>query len=527
MHWFGDEDTGFISALNDAADWVGGAINDVQDFFTKDLTPHDITEFAEATAMLTNAVNEGTNSYSVYGDEAVQFLNDMADATEAANASGKNMELVNSTLAELASVGVSIRATDLPAYLRGIASTARNGTGNLEAMAATVNGFTEQLAKANIEGSEFSGIVHQQQNSVAWANYARTAEELRNAGRELSDAEKEYLAAYDSYMEARNSLSAENKPEWLRENPSVSAPDREYQSYAKQSIDEALEWLAMVTRLSEQMGSTESALEEMASWESGDTVGTYFKPEYLAAWQREYEALSSLLAGGTSLTEEQAAFMKEYDALMDFFGEDFLSGIDLTENGIEIGGSLGEGIENRLKAYDFSGTGSAVADSLENAVRAPLGAHSPAARFIPIGLDIAEGLAAGIASGTSLVTGAIVALANATVAAARDALQIRSPSRVFRDEVGAMAMAGFGEGVTDQTKAQGKIIRNAARYLTDEARWGIASGYAQTTNNYTTNAPVSFDGATFSIREEQDAYALAQEIASLIKRQQAGKGFRR
>ena len=47
------------------------------------------------------------------------------------------------------------------------------------------------------------------------------------------------------------------------------------------------------------------------------------------------------------------------------------------------------------------------------------------------------------------------------------------------------------------------------------------------TNNYTTNAPVSFDGATFSIREEQDAYALAQEIASLIKRQQAGKGFRR
>ena len=88
-------------------------------------------------------------------------------------------------------------------------------------------------------------------------------------------------------------------------------------------------------------------------------------------------------------------------------------------------------------------------------------------------------------------------------------------------------MAGFGEGVTEQTKVQGKIIRNAARYLTAEAQWGVASGYAQTTNNYTTNAPVSFDGATFSIREEQDAYALAQEIASLIKRQQAGKGFRR
>ena len=63
MHWFGDDDDGFIGALNDAADWVGGAINDVRDFFTEGLTPYEITEFAEATAMLTNAVNDGRNSY--------------------------------------------------------------------------------------------------------------------------------------------------------------------------------------------------------------------------------------------------------------------------------------------------------------------------------------------------------------------------------------------------------------------------------------------------------------------------------
>lgn len=115
----------------------------------------------------------------------------------------------------------------------------------------------------------------------------------------------------------------------------------------------------------------------------------------------------------------------------------------------------------------------------------------------------------------------------AFLSAAKQALQINSPSRVFADEVGAMAMAGFGEGVTEQTKVQGRIIRNAARYLTGEAQYGVTSGYGQTTNNYTTNAPVSFEGATFAIREEQDAYALAQEIAGIIKRQQAGKGIRR
>ena len=85
--------------------------------------------------------------------------------------------------------------------------------------------------------------------------------------------------------------------------------------------------------------------------------------------------------------------------------------------------------------------------------------------------------------------------------------------------------AAFGK--PDNSDVFCRIIRNAARYLTGEAQWGVTSGYAQTTNNYTTNAPVSFEGATFSIREEQDAYALAQEIAGIIKRQQAGKGIRR
>ena len=91
-----------------------------------------------------------------------------------------------------------------------------------------------------------------------------------------------------------------------------------------------------------------------------------------------------------------------------------------------------------------------------------------------------------------------------------------------------MAIAGFGEGVIAQTEAEGRVIRNAARYLTEEAGNSVMSGRnTYTTNNYTTDAPISFEGATFAIREEQDIHSLAQEIASLIKREQAGKGFRR
>jgi hypothetical protein len=41
---------------------------------------------------------------------------------------------------------------------------------------------------------------------------------------------------------------------------------------------------------------------------------------------------------------------------------------------------------------------------------------------------------------------------------------------VFRDEVGAMTMKGFGEGVSAEAKRQASVISNAARYLTGAAK---------------------------------------------------------
>ena len=70
-------------------------------------------------------------------------------------------------------------------------------------------------------------------------------------------------------------------------------------------------------------------------------------------------------------------------------------------------------------------------------------------------------------------------------------------------------------------------IRNAARYLTGEAK----AGSIMTTSNdnrrtYNQQSTISFAGSNFYIRDEQDAYALAVEIASLTRRQQRGRGLR-
>ncbi len=341
-------------------------------------------------------------------------------------------------------------------------------------------------------------------------------EQRKANGEELTKEEQAFIAAYDAYQKTSGILGM-----------TVSGAVDPFDYYTGK-MEEAIETLSDFARCYDEAGDSEKAFAMLNEEYGGDALGSSFDKDKLQAWQSMYSEVKSLMDNGATLTESQSHFLEMYNAMMDFFGEDFLSGVDLESNGGKIAESLGDGIGERLKTYDFSATGTAVADNLDAAVRGPLGAHSPATRFIPIGMDIAEGLADGIRNGTATVTAAIVALANAAVAAAKEALQIHSPSRVFRDEIGAMTIAGFGEGVIAQTEAEGKVIRNAARYLTEEAGSAtMDSRNAYNTYNYTTDAPISFEGATFSIREEQDVHSLAQEIASLIKREQAGKGFRR
>lgn len=128
---------------------------------------------------------------------------------------------------------------------------------------------------------------------------------------------------------------------------------------------------------------------------------------------------------------------------------------------------------------------------------------------------------------TCLPVSAMRSAAQATVIAAKNALKIKSPSRVFRDEIGVMTMKGFGQGVLSESKAQARVIRNAARFLTDETKKGAIIG-DNTTNNrtYDQSSTITLTGKTLSIRNEQDIYALATEIAALTRRQQRGKGLK-
>ena len=183
--------------------------------------------------------------------------------------------------------------------------------------------------------------------------------------------------------------------------------------------------------------------------------------------------------------------------------------------------ALGVGVG--MAEADLSGYASTTASNVTGALRANLNASS----MRSIGSLSMIGLAAGITAGRSRVINAMRNAARAAVRVAKETLDIHSPSRVFRDEVGAMTMEGFGEGILQETETQAKIIRNASRYLTDEAQAGtIAAGSTDNRRTYNNNVSSTVQVAQMVVRDEQDIRSLAIEIAALTRRQQRGRGMR-
>ena len=545
---FGDPSrmSGLKKGAAAAGNWLFGKtsqiVSPITDLFL-DFSPDEITEYAKATETLAGALQSYSAESPIEFPEAgIQYFDLMSDAIDNFNDSGKNMDFVNAQLATLQSLGYDIKASDLPGTLRQMADqmhalnlAQRASAANAAAYARDVANDTEVVQRYADSIEAFQAAFTA--GEVDYGDYITTLREIVNTteeameksgqndrraqldaqvaeGKALAAEEQAYVDAYDAYVK-----------QYLLANAQLQTAADPFDYYTDK-MDEALIALKEFTEYYDELGDSGAAFDRLnADW-GGGAVGSLFEPDSLRQWSQMYDQLQGILFSGGTLTDAQSAFMGKFDSLRDFFGEDFLADIDLAENGGEIADSLGAGIESRLRSYDFAASGAEVGDNLDAAIRGALGAHSPATRMIPIGLDVAEGLAAGITSGTGLVTAAIVSVANAAVAAAKQALDIHSPSRVFADEVGKMAVRGFGVGVQQEEKQQAKVIRNAARYLTGEARLAVAGYNSYATNNYNTDASISFPGATFTIRDKQDVYALAREIAALTRRQQTGRGAR-
>ena len=187
------------------------------------------------------------------------------------------------------------------------------------------------------------------------------------------------------------------------------------------------------------------------------------------------------------------------------------------------GSTAAQELANGMTSYPMSDIGRAVATNVRSAVQTSLNGNT----LRSAGVNAMAGLRAGILAGRSGVISAMRTAAREAVNAAKKELKIKSPSQVFRDEVGTMVMRGFGAGVLKESKEQAKIIRNASRYLTGEAQTGaIVTNSSDNRRTYNNSVSSTIQVQQMVVRDEQDIRSLAVEIATLTRRQQRGKGLR-
>ena len=189
-----------------------------------------------------------------------------------------------------------------------------------------------------------------------------------------------------------------------------------------------------------------------------------------------------------------------------------------------LGKDISAGIGVGMMQYEFASSAAGVASKIRSALQQKL----TAASMRSIGKFAMLGLAAGITSGTSSVTSAMRIAAQKAVRAAKAALEIKSPSHVFRDEVGVMMMRGIGDGVLGEAKNQARIIGNAAKYMTGEARGAVMSApMNDNRRTYNDSSSVNVYVDHLSAQDQHSIFELANEIAALTRRQQQGKGNRK
>lgn len=86
-----------------------------------------------------------------------------------------------------------------------------------------------------------------------------------------------------------------------------------------------------------------------------------------------------------------------------------------------------------------------------------------------VGSNMVSGIVNGLNSGWTWLSNSVASVAANALATAKSVLGIRSPSRVFRDEVGAMISEGMAIGIDDEADAPQKALMDVVSGLTDTA----------------------------------------------------------
>ena len=268
--------------------------------------------------------------------------------------------------------------------------------------------------------------------------------------------------------------------------------------------------------------------------------------------------LMAALESGQGTPEELAAYQAQLEQLLAF-----VETID-PEQYNATGENVMGGIAAGMNAYGWTGDANGVAGALKSAVDAALGVASPATTMIPTGTNVAAGigqgmsgysftsdaaavksgitgsfsdlqatgvsaggsfsagLASGITAGRSGVIEAAKRVAAAAAKAAKDELDINSPSRVT-EGFGEMFDLGFVRGVEN---AMPRISRAVERALYVQPQQAAAPVYNSTTDRRDMSVTNAINVAHMEVRDDTDIQSVSRELDALTRREQRMVGAR-
>lgn len=133
-----------------------------------------------------------------------------------------------------------------------------------------------------------------------------------------------------------------------------------------------------------------------------------------------------------------------------------------------------------------------------------------------VGYNISSGIARGVQGGSSLISNAAVAAAKRALASAKQTLGVRSPSRVFRDQVGRMIPAGIAQGIDRGAPEVEAAVQQQAFRLVELARRDVAPTVGVLQNGQ--QAPVMAGVGPVSVTLEAPLVVDGRELARATAR---------
>ena len=449
--------TGVLVGIISAADESGRAIKE---------NAEAVTAFGDAMAAAQPNILDTTSILSEYGRTVAEIDGLIAETENAitnilSTALAEQRQLRDDELASIAEYNEQLKALQeekLGTYRQAMTVelmkiTAESQTLSQEQTAQYLANMQAALDQANAVSTESYNAqlaqiynFHQTQGTLNSEAYARDVEMAKTAyNQELADSQAFYNEGLSQLQNHANSWISTDAEKWNAVLNNTHTSKAKYKDALDEiDLDNANAFLQMYATTVQKGGEITEETAQIAS----DMIAAF---DDLPKGMEESgkEALLGMVKG---LEDE----IPELENASEMTAQEI---VDVLESSLEInspskvtqgiGANVTEGLEAGMKnKLSFvNNTAKSIAVSIVNMLKSAVSSMNG------VGANMIEGVDAGMQSKKSWIGSRISSLASGLVSSFKKAFNIQSPSRIMRDQIGAMLAEGIGVGIEENADA--------------------------------------------------------------------------